>query len=69
MVSISFETLANSMCLGPGTELPYSAPTQPPPPPKKHPPGPKFYICVCVCVCTRTCVSTCMQVLTNEFIP
>ena len=68
MVSISFETLANSMCLGPGTELPYSAPTQPPPPPKNTPQVQNF-IYVCVCVCTRTCVSTCMQVLTNEFIP
>lgn len=29
MVSISFETLTNSMCLGPGTELPYGAPPPP----------------------------------------
>ena len=50
MVSISFETLANSMCLGPGTELPYSAPTQPPPPPKNTPQVQNFiYVCVCVC--------------------
>ena len=49
MVSISFETLANSMCLGPGTELPYSAPTQPPPPQKTPPRSKILYMCVCVC--------------------